>query len=304
MSIKSKRKNILLCIVVLVICVSASTIALYSRMNFYQIDDKNAIIINETNILPDETGNSTLEEIQNNHSSGNTDYNSNSIIFSKKPFNPGFEASDKTKVWTTNTKVDIFSISYKDGDKNISVKSNDDNKLIAPGTENSYVFKLKNTGNTALDYVLDVNAYISSSKYEIPIQSRIKRYDGKCITGSADEFVDIKSLDKAYDADVLGKDRYTYYTLEWIWPFETGDDKNDTFLGNMILEEDISFTIEIKTIATANQDNGAGEGIYSPDTGDDRNILLWLILFFGSLTGLIFLSVKKQKMKDVKYLGG
>ena len=295
MNMNSKSKNIFLCAVILIICIAASTVALYSRMTAYYIDDKDAIILNDTDISlqeikeqQSEINESNSQTIRPNSSSGNPGIN-------VKPFNPNFEVIDDNQTWTTNTQIDIFRISYENGDNNISVESNNSNKLIAPGTENLYTFKLKNTGNVALDYTVDINAYISPAEFNIPIKSRINRYDGKWITEETGKYVDIAALDLSYDSDVLSAGRFAYYTLEWEWPYETGDDLNDTLLGDMSVNEDISFTIEIKTTATANPDINDNKGIYSPDTGDNRNILLWVILFFGSFLLLILLTYLKDK---------
>ena len=295
MNMNSKSKTIFLCAVILIICIDSSTIALYNRMTAYYIDDKDAIILNENDISLQEIkehkskiNESNSQTIRPNSSSGNPDIN-------VKPFDPNFEVIDNNQTWTTNKQIDIFKISYENGDKNISVESNNGNKLIAPGTENSYIFKLKNTGNVGLDYTVDINAYTSPAEFNIPIKSRINRYDGKWITEELGKYVDIAALDLSYDSDVLGAGRFTYYTLEWEWPYETGDDLNDTLLGDMVVNEDISFTIEIKTTATANPDINKNKGIYSPDTGDNRNILLWVILFFGSFLLLILLTFLKDK---------
>ena len=105
--------------------------------------------------------------------------------------NPGFEVSDDNTVWTTNTQVEIFKLSYENGEANITVQSSDGEKVFAPGTENSYTFKLKNTGNVALDYTVDIDAYFTPGETVIPITARVNRYDGKWLVGSGDSYVDI-----------------------------------------------------------------------------------------------------------------
>ena len=84
----------------------------------------------------------------------------------------GFEASDDKTVWTTNTKVEIFRVSYENGEQVVTVNGSNGQKVIAPGTENSYTFKLKNTGTVALDYTLEVDAYFTPADIKIPISGR------------------------------------------------------------------------------------------------------------------------------------
>jgi len=298
MSDIERNKNTIIFIMILFICFACSTIVLYTRLDIYLTDGQGAIIINETSVADNKINNDVSSLSQDNTQSTQQNESLNDNKVDNKPFNPNFEVSDEKKVWVTDTKVDIFHMSYENSEKKVTVKSNKKDKLIAPGTENSYIFKLKNTGNVPLDYELDIDAYISPDGYQIPIECRIYRYDGKWIAGQSDKYVDISTLDSTYDRDCLGSSRYTYYTLEWLWPFESGNDENDTLLGNMAVKEDITLTIEIKTIATANENISNNKGIYSPDTGDDRNILFWAVLFVASFILLIITSVIKSKSES------
>ena len=63
MNINSKLKTIIFNVAILIICIAASTVALYSRMTVYYIDDKGAIIINDTDISSQET---TKHKSENN----------------------------------------------------------------------------------------------------------------------------------------------------------------------------------------------------------------------------------------------
>ena len=134
------------------------------------------------------------------------------------------------------------------GEKVITVNSGNGDKVIAPGTENSYTFKLKNTGNVALDYTVEVDAYFTPADIEIPITGRLNRYDGTWVIGGKDEYAKVPVLDTAEDNATLGAGKYTYYTLDWLWPFESGNDELDTMLGNLAVDQELTFTIVIKTM--------------------------------------------------------
>ena len=227
---------------------------------------------------------------------------------SQSAFQPGFEASDDKTVWTTNTKVDIFRISYVNGAHEVTVNSDNGDKLIAPGTENSYTFKLKNTGNVPLTYTVELEAYITPANLYIPLWGRLNRYDGTWIVGSRDRYEKVAALDGAHDKATLGAGKYTYYTLDWMWPYESGDDEWDTMLGNLAVDQDLTFTIVIKTRAEADTDSsggggggsgggsggGGGGGITPPYTGDDSNLTLWIVIAAGSF-GMVLLLLFYQR---------
>lgn len=219
----------------------------------------------------------------------------------QQDFKPGFEASDDQKVWSTQTQVDIFRVSYENGEQVITVNSNDGDKVIAPGTENSYTFKFKNTGNVALDYTVHVDAYFEPANIEIPITGRINRYDGKWLAGSKDNYVAVQALDDSGDQATLGAGRYTYYTLDWLWPFENGNDAYDTMLGNVAMEQDLVCTIVITTVAMASEDPYASGGINTPPKTGDESMLLWwgslLVCMSAVLTLLVYYKVKTGERK-------
>lgn len=297
---------------VLFICVAATAVVVAGKMETYLYDDSGAIALIPENIpltTNEEEASSGIAS-QNTESAEpstetvspptevQSDDPSETVPPETQPKNPGFEADDDEKVWTTDTQVEIFRVSYRNGEQILTVKSENGDKLIAPGTENSYTFKLKNTGDTALDYSVTVDAYFTPGDVVIPITGRISRYDGVWIAGDKEAYTDVKMLDSAADRATLGAGRYTYYTLDWIWPYESGDDELDTLLGNTAVDQDLIFTIVITTTATENPDPDAGGGLESPQTGDDSHIALWFLLMIVSLAALLFLIFLPKRRKD------
>ena len=169
--------------------------------------------------------------------------------------------------------------------------------MIAPGTENSYTFKLKNTGNVALDYTVEIDAYFTPADIEIPITGRLNRYDGTWVIGGKDEYAKVPVLDTAEDNATLGAGKYTYYTLDWLWPFESGNDELDTMLGNLAVDQELTFTIVIKTTATESSNPYDDSGITPPQTGDNTNLTLWIVLAVSSFAMMIFLLFYQNKEK-------
>ena len=307
----SKTKWIWLSVLVLFVCVAATAIAFFSRLDMFLLNDTGAIPLitdptgtddgsdetgdpQETTAPQSPTGGSGDPSGAGQNDSGSTEDAPQST---GQTFSPGFEASDDKTVWTTNTQVEIFRVSYENGQQVITVDSADGDKLVAPGTENSYTFKLKNTGDVALDYTVEVDAYIIPGEVAIPVTGRINRYDGKWLAGGQDAYAEVAQLDSAEDNGTLGAGKYTYYTLDWMWPFETGNDVRDTNLGNLAVDEDLTFTIVIRTYATQSDDPSGGGGITPPQTGDNMALGLWVALAITSFAMLIFLLFYKNKEK-------
>ena len=282
----SKTKWIWLSVLILLVCVAATTIAFLSRLDSFLLDDEGAIslITEDTSQADDST-----DETEDTQGSGST--------ATQPPKNPGFEASDDNTVWSTNTQVEIFRVSYVNGEQVITVNSGNGDKVIAPGTENSYTFKLKNTGNVALDYTVEIDAYFTPADIEIPITGRLNRYDGTWVIGGKDEYAKVPVLDTAEDNATLGAGKYTYYTLDWLWPFESGNDELDTMLGNLAVDQELTFTIVIKTTATESSNPYDDSGITPPQTGDNTNLTPWIVLAVSSFAMMIFLLFYQNKEK-------
>lgn len=305
MNRKSKNKNLWFAALVLFICVAITTVAVMERINLFMPDDSGAIVLaaDMTYVPENETKEQEIEASEivqyatDMEVDETTSSNSENNTKSSKDGIHGFEVSDDQQVWETNTQIEIFRISYENGEQVVTVNSGDGDKLIAPGTENSYIFKLKNTGNVALDYTVDVDAYITPEEIEIPVSARINRYDGEWIVGDNDTYVSMPEFNGTHDEEILGAGKYTYYTLDWQWPFESGNDEYDTYLGNLAAEEDITLTIEIKTKAMCSADHDNESGITAPKTGDINNVTVWSILLAGTFVIIICLLFKREEEK-------
>ena len=147
-------------------------------------------------------------------------------------------------------KVDSFQVfkAFYDENGEVTVQSSNglDTNVIAPGTSNQITFKVDNTTKRIFYYSVKMYASFSNSEVELPIKVSLKRYDGKYIYGSSENnsyvgnFVDVK------DEFALKPNRYSYYTFEWEWPFESGNDELDTLLGNMTVEEPLTLTVNLE----------------------------------------------------------
>lgn len=218
---------------------------------------------------------------------------------------PGFMIWDKDQVWKTHNEVEIFKISYENGEEVITaegsepvitVESADGEKVIAPGTDNIYTFRLKNTGNVAMNYSIHLEAYYSDNVEHIPVEVRMKGYYGRYMIGSEEAYAPVMDMNGVKEHATLDPGNYAIYNLEWQWPFEVGDDGYDTYLGNLAAEseEPVTLTIVIRTFATA------VDGSDIPETGDDTRLAALFIVGAAALVGIVVVIIlmKKPKRED------
>lgn len=177
----------------------------------------------------------------------------------------GFRVFDENTVWSADTNIEIFKLSYVNGEGVFTVNSDSADKLIAPGTENGYTFTLENTGDVSLDYKMTMEAYVTGTELSIPVVVRVVDVTGEYHLGGEDEWADVLDLNQVNETATIGAGKTATYTLEWQWPFE-GDDDYDTMLGNLAAEEDLTLTVKINTIAEWCDDpDDPGD---APQTGD------------------------------------
>ena len=175
-----------------------------------------------------------------------------------------FTASDKDKIWQTETEVEIFHVRYDDnGDLVYTVESGANDKVLAPGTGSAYSFTLDNTGKMPLDYTLTFACWMEGEGEEfIPVESRLYRSTGEYLLGDPSQWTPVEQVGDVIDEKALRSGESMEYVFEWQWPFERSDDEHDiayydaedTALGNAAVERDISLHIRIMTVAEIDEE--------------------------------------------------
>lgn len=144
-----------------------------------------------------------------------------------------------------------------DADAGITVKSENSDNLVAPGTKNDTGLSFSITGTPEVDVnvkieVADTSADIFLLKgtypdmttsaddddFELaadyyPIKYTLTKHDGSTVTGNLDEITDELNSDATYKVGDDLTDSLGNFTLTWEWAFEQEKDEADTLLGDL-----------------------------------------------------------------------
>ena len=142
--------------------------------------------------------------------------------------------STSMKTATTMFKFDLFDTTYGDA-TSPSVKSSEDDKVIAPGTQGSFALVIKNSSEVTATYAID---YTVTNSASIPVKFSV---DGTTWT---DNLANVT-------ATALAMGSSKTITIQWKWDYEdTADssrDENDTNLGTAGTD---TLTVSAKVTAT------------------------------------------------------
>ena len=198
----------------------------------------------------------------------------------------GFVTRDLEQIWTTDTDIELFHLTYDNDEGITTVHTANNDKVFAPGTSNTYGFTVANTGSHNLDYLVYIEATEDASGYKLPLVGRLRRGDGTILVGTDGEssaWPDVLDLHESGDLSSLAPGSTTDYFIDWEWPFERFDgegleanDAYDTFLGNLAVDTDLWLNIKIKTVAWwedywyafADVKEGEGTATVTPDKVD------------------------------------
>ena len=240
----------------------------------------------------------------------------NHRLLTAPPLDDKFTVAKKNGklVWEGMTDLEIFKVSYENGAQQVTVHNDNGEKLIAPGTDNTYRIGVENMSSGSVKYSISFEAVCeiiekgaptgTGVRYDIPIYGSVSYTKGSGTTateeylfGTAQTNEKITKMEKVTHSGSVGKGKYVPYTLYWEWPFEE-DDILDTMLGNQAADLDpenkeIRLTIIIKTVAEQSTDPNDDSGL--PKTGDTAHVELYAVLMVASLGGLLVILLPRRK---------
>lgn len=198
---------------------------------------------------------------------------------------PYYIADQYDVVWGDETEVDIFKVEYENGDHEITVAGKNNEKVIAPGTENTYTFAVKNRHLGQVDYRVSVEAWftgLDGTGVVIPVEAKLMGR-AEWMLGGEEEYRPVLELDGVSEESILKPEQHAMYTLYWRWPFESdlnGDgnvddgDTLDTWLATR--SEDISLSIRITVLSAFHEGEGPSVIHPVPYYFDDVNHMAYL----------------------------
>lgn len=203
---KIKKQNLIYLVILLLLLILIILFVIISRLG--KIEHKEAMPTGNVDIFDIIFGNVIICQHCGNHD-GPTASHSLCSSCGNKLLDDGFLVFDKEHVIQKDTTLNIFthpSYYIVDG-------------FIAPGSENSYQFVVRNNNDFGIKYNFNMTEY---NELNLNMKYKLK-LNGKYIAGSEKEYVDAKKI-KGEEMPLVP---YTYdvYTLEWKW-IEADNDTN------------------------------------------------------------------------------
>lgn len=188
--------------------------------------------------------------------------------------------------------LDVFAMEYRNDQGEITIQGNDGEKVVAPGTDVEYTLRLRNTDTIALDYTfLPELEYLS--QYHLPIVIRLLNHEDEYVIGNETTWVPLSDIQQVECQGTLMKNETAEYVFQWKWPFESGNDSYDSFLGSLTNDTKVGVNLSFNIHAEANTDIAANGGIFQSPIG---TILVISILFIllGTVIVLLLLYILRR----------
>lgn len=182
-----------------------------------------------------------------------------------------FSVSDSRTIWRKKTDIDLFHFSYENAEGVVTAESGNGEKILAPGTEGSYTFSIRNKGKHEADCRIWIETKRNERFPNPPFQVRLSGAEG-WVLGSKTEWKRIKDLDTCSVTAHMSPGDCLDYTLYWRWPFEsdTEEKETDTQMGNLAEVRDLDYKVTIHMQAVQSE-KGTGRAV-AVGTGDRTNI--------------------------------
>ena len=198
--------------------------------------------------------------------------------------------------WDEDTKVHadgsgeltLFDAVYQ------NVKSENGEKLLAPGTEGDNIVRLKNECGNQVEYTATL--YTIRSVGELPVVADMSGDGTLTEQYILPDGVGKESAVKAFHG-TLGSGKIADFNIDWKWAFEQGDEQDviDTALGNKAAAGHADNIIMGVYIVI--EDQGSRVSPDLPKTGDDTLVYSYLTLMGISFVVLLLLLIPVKKRK-------
>lgn len=205
------------------------------------------------------------------------------------------DVTDESQVWVTDTEIELFHTSYQNADGIVTVQSGNADKVVAPGTGESYRFSVKNTGKKAVDCKVWMETQMDPAFEKLPFQLRMSGTNGWLIGGEK-EWKYARDVQTVSVTEHIQAGKSVDYTLYWRWPFEEEIEGLDNQVGNAAVEQEMKYIVTIHTQASESirnleQSTEDGKQADSDEevisgtaakTGDGTSVGMWILWLTAS----------------------
>lgn len=188
--------------------------------------------------------------------------------------------------------LNVFAMEYQNDSGEVTISGADGDKVLAPGAVVDYTIRIRNTDRTAIDFLLAPKVGFLSD-ITLPIKVRLIGPGETYIAGSATEWVDMEQLNQIEQQQTLLPNEVVEYVFQWQWPFESGNDDYDTWLGSHVGDNAVGAELSFSIHATANTDAALNGGIFGYRTNEVFYLILIILLLIAAIVLLIIRLCKK-----------
>ena len=169
--------------------------------------------------------------------------------------------------------MDLFSSAYVNSSGQTVVAASNGQKVVAPGTQGSYAFAVRNSGGAQARYKVWAEATQNDSNMAVPLELTLSNGN--------------RGSDSLSDAGELAPGSMAVYRIGWEWPFEVGSelDARDTALGQSAAAHKVAYSVTVHMQAEA--DDAAVAAGDMAATGDNTPIAMFVALIGAALAALV-----------------
>lgn len=209
--------------------------------------------------------------------------------------------TDRRLVWDSATQVDetgsaqlnVFHSAYQ------NVRAENEDKLVAPGTENTNIVRLKNDAERSVSYIAVL--YRIKAEDDLPVEPVLANSDA-FTAAQTYPLPDGVSAEQVITAvtGTLGSQAVQDFDITWTWPYDEGEerDKTDTELGNRaawFVPDDVTTGLYI----VVEEEPGEAYTVPTlPQTGDPGGFTLYAILAVVSGAVLVLRLAERRKERS------
>lgn len=209
------------------------------------------------------------------------------------------------KIGDPEGSVELFKIEYANETGEITVKGENTDSVIAPGTSVDYDIRLRNADTVIIDFLMAPRVEFYGGE-SIPVEFKIIDSHGNYILGTENTWATAEQLSAfAHRSSIHPGETYTYHvTWRWVFEVDNAQDGADTALGNQNGEVTPGISVGIETFSTSSALPVKSNTHMMHLVGESFGCcwccyIVWLLLLICVVL-VIWVCRTTQKLRDLK----